>query len=223
MKSCWYNALIQKTPKTPKHWISYSDKTPWHHWERRSAHRENMQEIEESECLFFPEETMCSWLCYLQESWEKPVGRACQPAERLEHTGSSARTEEPTPFLSQKAQDEQEPVQSFPGSPCSELTPRNQNLPEPRALPGCELTAAQWHVELQARHRNIPAAESQHQGAGSGCEAVRKPQAYHGMTLRDDWWCLLWTSLWLVQISECCCWIYNDNGWSLLEIVSLWL
>lgn len=27
MKFCWHNALIQKTPKTPKQWISYSDKT----------------------------------------------------------------------------------------------------------------------------------------------------------------------------------------------------
>lgn len=31
---------------------------PWHRWRRRSAQRENMQEIRESECLFFPEETV---------------------------------------------------------------------------------------------------------------------------------------------------------------------
>lgn len=99
-----------------------------------------LKKLESQSSHFFTEETMCFW-----SASYKGIRKTSRDSLSASREAGAHRklSKDRTPSLSQKAQDEQEPVQSFPGSPCSELTPRNQNLSEPRALPGCGLTAAQ--------------------------------------------------------------------------------
>lgn len=142
MKFCWHNTLIQKTPKTPKHRIGYRDTTPWHHWQRSSAHRKSMQEVESQSDYF---------------SWENYVFLALLATRELRKTSRDSRPASREAGAHRKLSKDKR-ANTFPfteGSgragacaklPCSELTPRNPNPSESRALPACGLTTAQWHV-----------------------------------------------------------------------------